>query len=52
MKTFICKRCHGKATCDYDDDNEGTNLCYDCFEGALEEHEERKRERIARANEY
>lgn len=27
-------------------------LCYDCFEDALEEHEERKRERIARENEY
>lgn len=27
-------------------------LCYECFEESLEEHEDRKRGRIARANEY
>lgn len=29
-----------------------TKLCYDCFEEGVEEHEEKKRERIARENEY
>jgi len=27
-------------------------LCYHCFEEGVEEHEERRRERIARENEY
>lgn len=49
---YVCKRCSQKAECDEDDDCEGTNLCYQCFEDSLEEYEERRRERIARQNEY
>lgn len=57
---FTCKDCGRffKAVFVYDDDSfesEGyqqNKLCSDCFEGAIEEYEEKKRERIARENEY
>lgn len=52
MLQFTCKKCGEQAECDYDDENEGTNLCYDCFEEALQNYEERRLERIARDNEY
>lgn len=55
---FKCQRCGSNF-----DDSEHYNLsdevfegipklCYHCFEDALEEWEEKKRERIARENEY
>lgn len=47
-----CKRCQSLYWDDEDDDGFETGLCYHCFEDALEEHEEKKRERIARQNEY
>lgn len=47
-----CKRCGGAYHDNEDDDGFETGLCYVCFEDGLEEHEERRRERIARANEY
>lgn len=52
-KKIVCKRCRQPYfEGDEDDDNFETDLCYCCFEDALEEYEERKRERIARQNEY
>jgi len=51
-----CQRCGGAFKAEWigDDDNGflQDKLCYDCFEDSLEEYEERKRERIARKNEY
>lgn len=47
-----CKECHRSYEECKGDDNERTHLCPQCFEGALEEYEIRKRERIARENEY
>jgi len=47
-----CKRCQREYHDDEDDDGFETGLCYQCFEDSLEEYEERRRERIARANEY
>lgn len=52
MITFRCKKCEQKAAYEYGDDNEGTGLCYYCFEDGMEEYEERRRQRIAEANEY
>lgn len=39
---------------DADDDDEfpQTKLCYNCFEDGVEEYEIKRRERIARKNEY
>jgi hypothetical protein len=48
-----CQKC--QRMYEPEEDEEGfinTKLCYDCFEASVEEHEERKRERIARENEY
>lgn len=47
-----CKKCRGAFTCEEDDDEFGTGLCYHCFEDSVEEAEERRRERIARENEF
>lgn len=54
MEMHKCQRCGEQVLPDLDDDGEimSNKLCYHCFEDALEEHEERKRERIARENEY
>lgn len=35
-----------------DEDHFGTGLCYSCFDDAVDLAEERRRERIARQNEY
>jgi hypothetical protein len=48
----VCKSCDKSYSCDSIEDNFGTGLCHYCFEGALEEYEEHRRERIAIANEY
>jgi formylmethanofuran dehydrogenase subunit E len=47
-----CKRCNEPYYEEDDYDSFETGLCYHCFEDSLEEYEERKRERIARENEY
>lgn len=47
-----CKKCRDLYVDHEDSDEYDTGLCYECFEGELEKHEERRRERIARANEY
>lgn len=47
-----CRKCRQPFVCDEDDDEYGTGLCYWCFEGGVEEHEERRRQRIAEQNEY
>jgi len=49
---YRCKKCGCEAECDYDDECEGTNLCYRCFEDGVEEAEERRLRRIQEANEY
>lgn len=49
---FVCKECHQLSEADKDDDNYGTYLCYWCFEDGVEKAEEKRRERIARQNEY
>lgn len=51
-KWAACKVCRHPYFDEENSDGFGTGLCYECFECALEEHEERKRERIARENEY
>lgn len=48
----VCKKCRHPYVENEDDDEYGTGLCYECFEGAVEEAEIRRRERIARENEY
>lgn len=52
MRIFVCKECRKDCQSLCGDENHGTNLCPDCFEGALEDFEEKRRERIARQNEY
>lgn len=59
MNSFDMRRPHACNRCripyedeDEDDDHFGTGLCYQCFEDGLEEHEERRRQRIAERNEY
>lgn len=47
-----CKKCRRPHRADEDGDEIGTGLCYECFEEGVEEAEERRRERIARGNEY
>lgn len=47
---FICKKCGVRF--EVEDDEEQTKLCYHCFEDSVEEFEEKRRERIARENEY
>lgn len=49
-----CAKCGDKFEPEEDDDGEiiQDKLCYHCFEDGVEEHEIRKRERIARENEY
>ncbi len=51
-KQPVCKRCRLSYYEDEDYDSFETGLCYNCFEDSLEEYEELRRERIARANEY
>ena len=51
-KAPVCKRCRERYHEDEDDDHFESGLCYHCFEDVLEDWEERKRERIARQNEY
>lgn len=52
MTNPICKNCRRPYVDDEDGDEFGTGLCYDCFEDTVEEAEIRRRERIARENEY
>ena len=52
MERGNCKCCGERYENEPGDDAYETGMCYHCFEESLEEHEERKRERIARANEY
>lgn len=52
MHSFTCEECKRPSVCEDRDENAGTGLCYDCFEAAVEAADERRRERIARANEY
>lgn len=55
MPVFLkCLKCGDQFLPDRDDDGEivSGKLCYHCFEDGVEEHEERKRERISRQNEY
>lgn len=47
-----CRKCRRPYHEDEDDDGFETGLCYECFEGGLEDFEERRRQRIAEANEY
>lgn len=47
-----CRKCQHAYREHEDDDGLGTGLCGDCFEASVEDYEERKRERIARENEY
>jgi hypothetical protein len=47
-----CRKCGDRFQCDEGDDEYGTGLCYHCFEDGLEVYEERRRERIARQNEF
>jgi formylmethanofuran dehydrogenase subunit E len=47
-----CQNCGEYFLNDEDHPEYGKKLCYYCFEDGLEDHEERKRERIARENEY
>lgn len=47
-----CKKCLIAYVDEEGSDEFGTGLCYECFESSLEEFEERRRERIARENEY
>lgn len=48
----VCRKCRRLYFDDEDNDEFETGLCYQCFEDGLEEHEERKRRRIAEQNEY
>lgn len=47
-----CKKCRRHYRDDEGGDEYGTGLCYECFEEGVEEAEIRRRERIARENEY
>lgn len=50
---FRCKECGYDYTDDDDrDPAHDTGLCYRCFEDGVERAEERRRERIARQNEF
>jgi hypothetical protein len=48
----VCRSCSRLYVDDPKTDEFGTGLCSYCFEGGLEEYEDRRRERIARENEY
>lgn len=52
MDTLNCKVCKRPYVDDEDADEFGTGLCYCCFEDGVESAEIKRRERIARANEY
>lgn len=52
MSDPLCKKCRGPYAEDESDDSFGTGLCCDCFEDGVEDAEIRRRERIARQNEY
>lgn len=47
-----CKRCDRPYIYEPGADEFSTGLCYHCFEDAIEEYEEKRRERIALENEY
>lgn len=47
-----CRKCQRLYEDDDRDDNYETGLCYACFEDGVEDYEERRRERIARENEW
>lgn len=49
-----CLKCRCKFEVEEDDDGYpvSTKLCYNCFEEGVEDFEEKRRERIALANEY
>lgn len=47
-----CKKCGRAYVNEEDADEFGTGLCYECFEDGVEEADIRRRERIARNNEY
>lgn len=54
-RAFTCKGCHilyHEDDVDEPESNFGTGLCQHCFQDGVEEAEERRRERIARENEY
>lgn len=51
-KTKACRQCNANFYCDEDSEEYGTGLCPHCFEAGMEDFEERRRERIARDNEY
>lgn len=47
-----CKKCKQPYADEEGSDEFETGLCYHCFEEGVEEYEERRRDRIARSNEY
>ena len=47
-----CRKCGIRFEQECNDINYNTKMCYECFEAGLGEYEEKKRERIARENEY
>lgn len=51
---FKCLKCGDQFLPDRDREGElvSDKLCYHCFNDAIEDFEEKKRERIARQNEY
>jgi len=52
-RTFVCRSCGERAEePEEGDENYGTSQCYHCFCKGVEEYEEKRRERIARENEY
>lgn len=52
MDKQVCRKCRRPYVEDEDDDGYRTGLCYECFEEGVEEYEIKRRERIARENEY
>lgn len=52
MADPVCKSCNRPYVDDEDADEYGSGLCYLCFEEGIEEYEIKRRERIARQNEY
>lgn len=58
VELLKCKKCGDSFKVEYEEDADGNeypvslNLCYHCFEDGVEEYEIRRRERIARENEY
>lgn len=48
----FCKKCRCRYAEHEGDDEFGTGLCYECFEEGVEGADIKRRERIARENEY